>query len=112
MAGCIFCDIAQGKTGALIYEDDTVAAFRDINPQAPTHVLIVPKEHVATLDELADEPVLLGRLFMAAITLARREGIAEGGYRVVANCGAGAGQSIWHVHLHLFGGRVMHWPPG
>ena len=112
MSDCIFCDIAQGKTGTLVYEDDCCAAFRDINPQAPTHILIVPKEHIATLNDLSGRGEITADLFSAAVRIAEQEGLKDDGYRIVANCGEKAGQSVWHVHLHLLGGRAMLWPPG
>lgn len=111
---CLFCGIVAGKIPAdLVAEGDDWVAFRDIHPQAPTHVLVVPRRHVATLDDLADgdEP-LAGTLVRAAARIARDEGLVEGGYRLVSNCGAGAGQSVFHLHLHLLGGRGFSWPPG
>ncbi len=111
---CIFCGIVNRSLPAeLIYESDLIVAFRDITPQAPTHVLIVPREHVesvARLDESHTE--FLGEMFLAANTIAQREGIGETGYRLVFNCGRAAGQSVDHVHLHLLGGRKLGWPPG
>jgi histidine triad (HIT) family protein len=97
----------------VVYEDEVLLAFRDVNPQAPTHVLVIPKRHVATLNdvEIADAE-LIGRMHLAARHIAREEGIAERGYRTVINCNAEAGQSVFHVHLHLLGGRPMGWPPG
>ncbi|NIP59036.1 MAG: HIT domain-containing protein [Gemmatimonadetes bacterium] len=111
---CIFCQIAEGEISAdVIHEDEHVVAFRDINPQAPTHVLIIPREHVASVDDLEeDHAELVGRLFLAAGAIARDEGLDDGGYRLVVNTGAGAGQSVFHIHLHLLGGRAMKWPPG
>jgi histidine triad (HIT) family protein len=111
---CLFCEIVAGKIRAdVIGEGAEWIAFRDINPQAPSHVLVVPRRHIATLDDLADgdEP-LAGTLVTAASRIAREEGLVEEGYRLVANCGAGAGQSVFHVHLHLLGGRGFSWPPG
>jgi len=96
-----------------VYEDEEVLAFRDINPQAPVHVLIVPKRHIATLNDLQDDDeALVGQLFMAARQIARQEGIDEKGYRTLINCNAAAGQTVFHLHLHVLGGRIMHWPPG
>jgi len=111
---CIFCKIASGAIAAtVVYQDDSVIAFRDLHPQAPTHVLVIPKRHIATLlDAGDDEALLLGRLQRAAIEVARQEGLADSGFRLVTNCGAGAGQSVFHVHLHLLGGRPLSWPPG
>lgn len=111
---CLFCRIAEGEIPAdVIHEDDQVVAFRDINPQAPTHVLVIPREHVASVDDLEeDHAELVGRLFLVAREIARDEGVDDGGYRLVVNTGAGAGQSVFHIHLHLLGGRAMKWPPG
>ncbi|MEX2123092.1 MAG: histidine triad nucleotide-binding protein [Woeseia sp.] len=111
---CLFCKIAAGKIGAdIVYENDEVLAFRDINPQAPTHILIIPRNHVATINDLSDDEVDdVGRLFLAAQNIAKEEGVDESGYRVVMNCGEGAGQSVFHIHLHLLGGRAFRWPPG
>jgi histidine triad (HIT) family protein len=111
---CLFCGIVAGDIPAnVIAEAEEWVAFRDIHPQAPTHVLVVPRRHVATLDDLreGDEP-LTGALVAAAARIARQEGLVESGYRVVMNCGAGAGQSVFHIHLHLLGGRGFSWPPG
>lgn len=96
----------------LLLENDSVAAFSDINPQAPVHVLVVPKEHVETTNELSGKPELVQKLFLACLQVAEQTGLAEDGYRIVANCGAKAGQSVYHVHFHLLGGRPMSWPPG
>lgn len=111
---CLFCRIvAGGIDSERVAEGDDWIAFRDVSPQAPIHVLVVPRRHVATLAELdeGDEP-LAGTLVLAATRIAREEGLVEGGYRLVVNCGAGAGQSVFHVHLHLLGGRPFTWPPG
>jgi histidine triad (HIT) family protein len=113
MSDCLFCKIAAGEIPSKkVYEDDEFFAFHDISPQAPTHVLVIPRRHIASLDDAgADDQALLGRLLLVCQQLARELGIA-GGYRVVNNCGAAAGQSVFHVHFHLFGGRPMGWPPG
>jgi histidine triad (HIT) family protein len=109
---CLFCRIARKEIPAtIVAEDEYSVAFRDINPQAPVHVLIVPREHVASLDQATD-PTMLGRLSLMAAGIARNEGISVAGYRTVMNTNAAAGQSVFHVHLHLIGGRSMHWPPG
>jgi histidine triad (HIT) family protein len=111
---CIFCQIAtKHRPAALLYEDEHCVAFRDIAPKAPTHLLIVPKRHIERVSELteADQP-LLGHLLLTLTAMARREGLAENGYRAVINCGPDGGQTVPHLHLHLFGGRAMHWPPG
>jgi histidine triad (HIT) family protein len=114
MKDCIFCRIASGDLEAkLVHEDDDIVAFRDSNPQAPTHVLVVPRRHLATVNDLAETDAgLVGRLVLAARRIAAEEGIAEDGYRLVLNCNRGAGQSVFHIHLHLLGGRPMRWPPG
>jgi histidine triad (HIT) family protein len=111
---CLFCRIASGDLEAdIVYENDTVVAFRDINPQAPTHVVIIPRKHVATINDLSDDDVVdIGALFLAAAEVARADDIAEDGYRVTMNCNERAGQSVFHVHLHVLGGRSMSWPPG
>lgn len=111
---CLFCKIAAGELDAdIVFQDDEVVAFRDINPQAPTHLLIVPRRHIATLNDLTEpDAALVGRLGLVARDLAQKAGIAEDGYRVVMNCMEGAGQSVWHIHMHLLGGRTLTWPPG
>lgn len=113
-ADCLFCKIAAGKIDAdIVHQDDKVVAFRDVNPQAPTHVLIIPRNHVPTVNDLAnDETDDIGRLFLAAKTVAKQEGLDKRGYRLVMNCMEGAGQSVFHIHLHLLGGRRLRWPPG
>src|SRR4051794_37234800 len=114
MDECLFCRIISGDIkGDVVYRDDEMTAFRDINPQAPTHILIVPNAHLASVAAMGEEHVpLMGRIIHRAAELARREGIAAGGYRLVANTGADAGQSVGHFHLHLLGGRRLGWPPG
>lgn len=114
MTDCIFCKMVNGTIKPnTVYEDDDVLAFRDINPQAPVHVLIVPKLHIATLNDIKPEhAALVGKLYLAAKRVAEQDGIAAGGYRTLINCNADAGQSVFHIHLHLLGGRTMHWPPG
>jgi histidine triad (HIT) family protein len=113
-ADCLFCKIAAGEIPAeIVSEGPDWVAFRDISPQAPTHVLIIPREHIATLNDVdAGGAALLGQLLLAAKEIAADEGIAESGYRTVFNCNAGAGQSVFHIHVHLLGGRDMGWPPG
>lgn len=109
---CLFCRIVRKDIPAtLVAEDEHCVAFRDINPQAPVHILIVPRAHVASLNEATD-PAMLGRLSLKAAELAKREGIAETGYRTVVNTNAAAGQTVFHIHLHLLGGRALRWPPG
>ncbi len=111
---CLFCRIASGEVPATrVHEDDLVVAIRDIAPRAPTHILLMPRQHIASAADLTDaDGPLLGRLFAVAAELARREGIAEKGYRLVSNVGRWAGQSVDHLHLHLMGGRAFEWPPG
>jgi len=97
----------------IVYETDEVLAFRDINPQAPVHILIIPKEHIRTLNDLESKhAAVAGKLFLVAAELAKSEGIAEEGYRVVMNCNSAGGQAVYHIHLHLLGGRQLGWPPG
>jgi histidine triad (HIT) family protein len=112
--GCLFCRIAAGEIPAQrVYEDDEVVAFRDINPQAPTHIQVIPRRHIASVNELRPEDAaLVGRLFLVARELAEKEGVAGKGYRLVMNTGPAAGQTVEHIHLHLLGGRPLHWPPG
>ncbi len=111
---CIFCQIAAGEIPAkIVHQDDELVAFHDVNPQAPTHILIIPRQHIATLLDADDgHSNLLGRLQLAAIEIARQQGLAESGFRLVTNCLEGAGQAVFHLHLHLLGGRRLGWPPG
>lgn len=111
---CLFCRIAARELDAqIVGEGDDWVAFRDVNPQAPTHVLVIPQEHVPTTNDLRpDQEALVGQLVRAAVEIARGEGIADRGYRLVLNCNPEAGQSVFHIHLHLLGGRPMRWPPG
>ena len=111
---CLFCKIVHGDIPARrIYEDDLVLAFDDVNPQAPVHFLVIPKIHIATLNDLQPEhEVVVGRMHRVAKQVAAERGIAESGYRTVANCGDDGLQSVYHIHLHVLGGRAMQWPPG
>lgn len=111
---CLFCKIASGDVDArIVHEDDRCLAFEDVNPQAPTHVLVVPRRHIATLNDLGpDDEGLVGHLVTVAGDIAEDRGHAGAGYRVVMNCNAGAGQSVFHIHLHLLAGRSLSWPPG
>ena len=112
MGHCIFCKIASGQIPSTIVHDaDGIVAFRDLNPQAPTHVLIIPSQHIGSLNETEDA-LLLGRLMLAARAIAEKEGVSVDGYRIVNNCGPAGGQTVAHFHLHLLGGRPMSWPPG
>jgi histidine triad (HIT) family protein len=109
---CLFCRIVRREIpAAIVAETDDCVAFRDINPQAPVHVLVIPRRHVASLNEVTD-PHLVGRLTAVAADIARKEGIADSGYRAVLNTNADAGQTVFHIHLHLLGGRRLGWPPG
>ncbi len=114
MTNCIFCKIVSGDIPAdKIFENDHVIGFRDLNPQAPTHVLVIPKRHISTINDLNDEDKsLIGEMYLAAQQIAADEGLAERGYRTVMNCNEEAGQTVFHIHLHLLGGRAMTWPPG
>lgn len=114
MKGCIFCGIAGGERPARVcYEDEQCVAFHDIHPQAPVHILVIPRRHMASLNAArAEDEALLGHLLRVAAQLAGENGIAASGFRTVINTNAEAGQSVYHVHVHLLGGRRMHWPPG
>lgn len=111
---CLFCQIASHEIPSnIFYEDDQVVAFHDINPVAPHHILIIPREHLSTLNDLKEEhKTMTGHLLLTAQKLAKELDIAETGYRVVFNCNRGAGQAVFHIHLHLIGGRPLTWPPG
>jgi histidine triad (HIT) family protein len=114
MSACLFCRIISGEIpGTIVYQDDRVVAFRDINPQAPMHVLVVPRRHIATLNDVADaDDGLVGELVRRGAAIAREHGYADRGYRTVFNCQADAGQTVFHIHLHVLGGRTFTWPPG
>jgi histidine triad (HIT) family protein len=111
---CLFCKIvAKQIPSKILFEDDDLLAFHDINPGAPTHVLVIPKQHLTSLEECAPEHVaLLGKLLLATKRVAELTGVSQSGYRVVANTGPDAGQSVFHLHIHVLGGRPMAWPPG
>ena len=111
---CLFCKIVKGDVPAkIIYRDDSVLAFDDINPQAPQHKLIIPQKHISTINELTSEDnELIGHMVQTAKLLAKEVSVAEEGYRLVLNCNAGAGQTVYHIHVHLMGGRRFAWPPG
>ena len=114
MTDCLICKIVSREIpGSIVYEDDRVLAFNDINPQAPTHVLVVPKRHIASLNDLtAGDDQIVGEMARRAAAIAKDRGIAAGGYRTVFNTNRDAGQTVFHIHLHLLGGRSMQWPPG
>jgi len=114
MSDCIFCKMVSGEIKPrIILETERVLAFHDINPRAPVHVLVIPKNHIATLDDLpADDPELASALFQAVRQVAEREGLSERGYRTVINCRGDSGQEVYHLHLHVLGGRKLNWPPG
>jgi histidine triad (HIT) family protein len=114
MPETIFGKIAAGEIPAdIVYEDADLVAFRDLNPQAPTHILVIPRKPIPTLNDAGpDDAELIGKLFLAAARIAAQEGIAESGYRTLINCNAAAGQTVYHLHLHLLGGRPLRWPPG
>jgi histidine triad (HIT) family protein len=114
MTECLFCRMVAGEIQTdVVYEDDEIMAFRDVNPQAPTHVLVIPKRHIATTNDLQpDDAELVGRMVLVAGKVAVDDGVDERGYRVLLNCNLEAGQSVFHIHLHVLGGRPMGWPPG
>ncbi|MGB5734591.1 MAG: histidine triad nucleotide-binding protein [Thiohalocapsa sp.] len=114
MSDTIFGKIASGEVPAdIVYEDEHVVAFRDLSPQAPTHVLVIPRKAIPTLNDADDSDAeLIGRLLLAAAKVAEQEGIAAAGYRTIINCNAGAGQTVYHLHVHVLGGRPLQWPPG
>ena len=114
MDDCLFCKMVSGEIKPdLVYETDQVIAFRDINPQAPLHALVIPRQHIATVnDAVPADAALLGQMVLAAQHIAKQEGYAEPGYRLVMNCNADAGQTVFHIHLHLLAGRQLGWPPG
>lgn len=114
MSDCLFCKIAAREIpSAVVYEDDAILAFKDISPQAPVHVLIIPKQHLTSAMDLNEENAdLISKIFLTASKLAREFGIDQSGFRIVNNCGKDGGQSVGHIHFHLLGGRELGWPPG
>lgn len=114
MSDCLFCKILDGEIPCdKVFENDHVIAFRDVNPQAPTHVLVIPRKHISTINDLtSDDKNIVGEMMLAAQEVAKQEGIEESGYRLIMNCNEGAGQTVFHIHLHILGGRRMNWPPG
>ncbi|STX52745.1 HIT family hydrolase [Legionella busanensis] len=111
---CLFCKIAQGEIKAnIIYDDKNMVAFHDIHPQAPTHILIIPKKHITTINDVEHiDEQLLGQMILKARDIAKAQQLSESGYRLIFNVNAGGGQAVYHIHLHLLGGRQMMWPPG
>ena len=111
---CVFCKLAKGEINSdIIYKDDEVIAFRDIHPQAPHHILVIPRRHIATLNDASPEDAnLMGKLTLTAQQVAKELGVAEDGYRLVMNCNGHGGQTVFHIHLHMLAGRSLHWPPG
>jgi histidine triad (HIT) family protein len=111
---CLFCRIIAGEIpGTFLYQDERLVVLQDINPQAPLHALVIPRRHIATLNDLtAEDDGLVGEMVRRAALVAREKGVAEGGYRAVLNCNREAGQTVFHIHLHVIGGRPMAWPPG
>ena len=114
MSDCLFCKIVGRQIpAAIVYQDDRLVAFKDINPQAPMHILVVPRRHVATLNDLtAEDDELMGEMVRLGAAIAKEYGHDARGYRTVLNCNADAGQTVFHIHLHVLGGRTMTWPPG
>lgn len=114
MTDCLFCKIRDGEIPAdIVYQDDHVLAFNDVNPQALVHVLIIPKKHIPTVNDVAaEDEIIMGKLFSAAKTIARQVGVSDDGYRLVTNCNEIAGQVVFHIHMHMLAGRNMGWPPG
>lgn len=114
MLNCIFCQIAEGKLQTqFLFQDQEIVAFADINPQAPHHILLIPRKHITTLNDLTSDDInLMGKLYLTAKDLAKKLNIEQSGYRTVINCNQQGGQAVYHLHLHLLGGRQMNWPPG
>ena len=114
MSDCLFCKILEGEIQAdIVFQNDDVLAFRDVNPKAPTHILIIPRMHISTINDLAENhELIMGKLFSVAKIIAAQEGVSDDGYRLVVNCNEKAGQTVFHIHMHLLAGRSMSWPPG
>jgi len=114
MSDCLFCKLIAGEIKAeVVYENENVLAFKDISPQAPVHFLVIPKKHISTINDIQETDAgLIGEMYLAAKAVTKDLGIADEGYRAVMNCNAGAGQTVFHIHLHVLGGRSMSWPPG
>ena len=114
MSDCLFCKIREGEIPAdIIFENDDVLAFNDVNPQAPVHLLIIPKKHISTVNDMVeDDQVVMGKLFSAARAIAKQKGVSDDGYRLVVNCNEKAGQTVFHIHMHMLADRALTWPPG
>jgi histidine triad (HIT) family protein len=114
MSDCLFCKIRDGEIPAdIVYENDDVLAFNDVNPQAPVHLLIIPKKHISTVNDVVDDDhLVMGKLFSAAKLIASQRGVSDDGYRLVVNCNEKAGQTVFHIHMHLLADRALTWPPG
>lgn len=114
MTDCLFCKIRDGDIPAeILFENEDVLAFQDVNPHAPVHILIIPKKHISTVNDMADgDDLIMGKLFTAAKSIAAQQGVEDDGYRMVVNCNQQAGQTVFHIHMHLLAGRNMSWPPG
>jgi histidine triad (HIT) family protein len=114
MSDCLFCKIREGEIPAdIIFENDDVLAFNDVNPQAPVHLLIIPKKHISTVNDMVDDDqVVMGKLFSAARAIAKQKGVSDDGYRLVVNCNEKAGQTVFHIHMHMLADRALTWPPG
>ncbi len=114
MTDCLFCKVRDGEIPAdIVFENDDVVAFNDVNPQAPVHILIIPRQHISTINDVEDsDELIMGKLFSAAKIIAHQKGVSDDGYRLVANCNEKAGQTVFHIHMHLLAGRAMTWPPG
>jgi histidine triad (HIT) family protein len=114
MTDCLFCKIRDNEIPAdIVYENDDVLAFNDVNPHAPVHILIIPRKHISTINDLHDgDELIMGKLFSAAKTIAQQKGVSDDGFRLVVNCNKGAGQTVFHIHMHLLAGRTLTWPPG
>jgi len=114
MSDCLFCKLINGDIPTdIVYQDDDVFAFHDVSPQAPIHILVIPKQHIATINDTDEShQAVLGKLVLTAKKIAKEQGIADNGYRLVVNCNQDGGQTVFHIHLHLLGGRSLSWPPG
>ena len=114
MTDCLFCKIRDGEIPAdIVFENDDVLAFNDVNPQAPIHIIIIPRKHISTINDVEEsDELIMGKLFSAAKTIADQKGVSDDGYRLVVNCNEKAGQTVFHIHMHLLAGRAMTWPPG